>query len=150
MQAHREQRLLLILFLLIGVSLTTVLALTALNNNLNFFYSPATIAAGQAPINRQIRAGGMVVDGSLVQNDSLKFSFRIGDLQGAEVAVAFKGLLPDLFREGQGVVAIGKLNAQGVFIATEVLAKHDENYMPREVAEALEGYQRPKGVQNDP
>ena len=145
MLAHRKQRLLLILFLLIGVSLTVVLALTALNNNLNFFYSPATIAAGQAPINRQIRAGGMVVDGSLVQGKRLAFTFRIGDLQGAEVAVRFNGLLPDLFREGQGVVAIGKLNDTGVLIATKVLAKHDENYMPREIAEALNGYQKPQG-----
>lgn len=138
MHLQRKKRLTLILFLVVGASLTLGLILAAIDENLDFFYDPATIASGGAPIDKRIRAGGMVVDGSVQQSiDSLAVQFRIGDLKGAEVQVVFKGIVPDLFREGQGVVAIGKLDSKLVFHATEVLAKHDENYMPPEVAKVL-------------
>lgn len=138
MLPHRKKRLILILFLLAGVSIALALALVALQENLNFFYAPAAVVSGKAPVNSRIRLGGMVLEGSVLrQADRLGVSFRVGDLQGAEVQIVFQGILPDLFREGQGVIALGALDGQGVFHATEVLAKHDENYMPPELADAL-------------
>lgn len=138
MKAHRRNRLLAVLLLVAGVGAATTFALLALNENINLFYSPEQIAAGEAPVDRTIRAGGMVVDGSVVRSESdLSVSFRISDLKSAEVEVQFEGILPDLFREGQGVIAKGQLTEGGVFVADEVLAKHDENYMPPEVAEVI-------------
>lgn len=137
MTPKRKQRLLVVLFIVVGVSVAVGLTLFALNQNINLFYSPTQIAAGEAPHNTRIRAGGMVVDGSVKRDpDSLFVSFDITDYDKT-VTVEYTGILPDLFREGQGIVAQGALNEQGVVEAVEVLAKHDENYMPPEVAEAL-------------
>lgn len=138
MKAHRRNRLLLILFLVAAMGGATAFALLALNENINLFYAPEQIARGEAPIDRMIRAGGMVTEGSVVRDSqSLKVSFVISDMKDSEVTIQYDGILPDLFREGQGIVARGKLNEEGVFVAQEVLAKHDENYMPPEVADAL-------------
>jgi len=114
------------------------LVLYALSSNINLFFSPTDIADGKAPQEQRIRAGGMVLDGSVKRDsESLKVEFVLTDY-AHNVTVNYEGILPDLFREGQGIVATGKLNESNVFIASEVLAKHDENYMPPEVAEALE------------
>lgn len=138
MKTHRRNQLLLVLFLVAGAGGATVFALLALNENINLFYAPDQIVAGQAPVDRVIRAGGMVVDGSVERSDTdLKVAFTISDLRSAEVRVEYEGILPDLFREGQGIIAMGKLNDEGVFIAEEVLAKHDENYMPPELADVV-------------
>lgn len=138
MNAKRKQRLMIVLCLVFGVSVAVGLTLYALNQNINLFYSPKQIAAGEAPVNTRIRAGGMVVDGSVKRDpESLKVSFKLTDYESV-VEVEYVGILPDLFREGQGIVAQGSMNEQGIFNAVEVLAKHDENYMPPEVAEALE------------
>lgn len=138
MKPHRRNRLFLVLFLVVTSGSAVGLALRALNENINLFYSPQQIVDGQAPVGSLIRAGGMVVEGSVQRSrEDLRVSFMISDLQAAEVEVQFEGILPDMFREGQGVIALGTLNTQGVFVATEVLAKHDENYMPPEVAATL-------------
>ncbi len=138
MKRHRRNRLLLVLFLVVTSGSAVGLALMALNENINLFYSPQQIVDGQAPVGPLIRAGGMVVEGSVQRSrEDLKVSFVISDLQAAAVKVQFEGILPDMFREGQGVIALGTLNTQGVFVASEVLAKHDENYMPPEVADTL-------------
>ena len=138
MKPHRRNRLFLVLFLVVTSGSAVGLALRALNENINLFYSPQQIVDGQAPVGSLIRAGGMVVEGSVQRSrEDLRMSFMISDLQAAEVEVQFEGILPDMFREGQGVIALGTLNTQGVFVATEVLAKHDENYMPPEVADTL-------------
>ena len=138
MKPHRRNRLFLVLFLVVTSGSAVGLALRALNENINLFYSPQQIVDGQAPVGSLIRAGGMVVEGSVQRSrEDLRMSFMISDLQAAEVEVQFEGILPDMFREGQGVIALGTLNTQGVFVATEVLAKHDENYMPPEVAATL-------------
>lgn len=138
MNAKRKQRLILVLFLVFGVAIAVGLALYALNQNINLFYSPTQIAEGEAPVGTRIRAGGMVVEGSVIRDtESLKVRFDMTDY-AKNVTVEYTGILPDLFREGQGIVAQGQLDNQGIFQAVEVLAKHDENYMPPEVAEALE------------
>ena len=116
----------------------TGLVMYALSQNINLFYSPTQIAAGEAPQNVTIRAGGMVVDNSVERKkDSLDVAFMVTDYQHT-VRIEYSGILPDLFREGQGIVAQGKLDGRGVLIASEVLAKHDEEYMPPEVTDALE------------
>ncbi len=114
------------------------LALTALNKNINLFFSPSQILAGEAPENTHFKIGGMVVTGSVKRNDTdsdLDVRFSLTDT-AETVEVSYTGILPDLFREGQGIVATGSMK-QGVFIADQVLAKHDETYMPPEVADAL-------------
>lgn len=138
MRAQRKRRLYGVLFVVIGVGIATALTLTAFRENLLFFFSPSQIAAGEAPEERTFRAGGLVVADSVQREpDSTGVSFELTD--GAHsVRVFYDGVLPDLFREGQGVVAMGQLGQDGVFRASQVLAKHDENYMPPEVAEALE------------
>tara|TARA_R110001592_G_scaffold353497_1_gene652411 strand:- start:38 stop:499 length:462 start_codon:yes stop_codon:yes gene_type:complete len=139
MKSHRRNRLLLVAFLVFGSGTAVAFALTALNENVNLFYAPDQIASGEAPIGRTIRAGGMVKAGSILRSETdLKVQFVISDMQTAEVPIQYEGVLPDLFREGQGVIARGALNQNGVFMAEEVLAKHDENYMPPEVIDALE------------
>ena len=136
MHPVRRQRLILVGLAFAGVALTVALALTALQDNINLFYPPDAIARGEAPVDARIRAGGMVKDGSVERaTDSLEVRFVLSDLAGSDVPVLYDGILPDLFREGQGIVATGRLGADGVFVATEVLAKHDENYMPPELAE---------------
>ena len=138
MKAQRRNRLLLILFLLAGVGVATRFVLLALNENINLFYSPGQIVDGEAPVDRVIRAGGMVVNGSVVRSDTdLGVRFAISDLRESEVTVQYTGILPDLFREGQGIIARGQLNNEGIFLAEEILAKHDENYMPPEVADVV-------------
>ena len=120
-----------------GVALASLLAFQALNANLMYFYSPSQIKADEVPPGAQIRAGGLVVNDSVRRDvDGLTVIFDITDTV-EQVSVKFTGILPDLFREGQGIVAIGKLGQDGIVYADEVLAKHDENYMPPEVAEAL-------------
>ena len=137
MNPRRRKMAITIVFIVVGVGAATTLALKAFQENLLYFYSPAQIKNGEAPQARLFRIGGMVVEGSVVRDpDSLKVSFVLTDT-AQEVEVNYEGILPDLFREGQGIVANGKLNAGGIFVAKEVLAKHDENYMPAEVTEAL-------------
>ena len=149
MNAVRKQRLTLVLLLVAGVGLAVALMLFALRENINHYFSPAQMAAGEAPIGQQMRGGGLVVPGSLQRDgQSLKVSFRISDGAG-EVTVHYDGILPDLFVEGSGIVALGVLGRDGVFVASEVLAKHDENYMPPEVQKAIDeahpgsGYNKP-------
>ncbi|MBJ9975393.1 cytochrome c maturation protein CcmE [Pseudomonas sp. S75] len=137
MNPQRKKRLLLILGLLAGVAVALGLALSALQQNINLFYTPTQIANGEAPLDTRIRAGGMVEKGSVQRSgDSLDVRFVVTDFNRS-VAISYRGILPDLFREGQGIVALGKLNAEGVVVADEVLAKHDEKYMPPEVSKAL-------------
>ncbi|WP_319386662.1 cytochrome c maturation protein CcmE [Roseibium sp.] len=112
------------------------LILFALNDQIVFFQSPTDITEKQIPAGQRIRLGGLVEEGSVVRSDNAEVSFRVTDMANA-VAVTYKGILPDLFREGQGVVTEGIVGTDGVFVADSVLAKHDENYMPKEVAEAL-------------
>ncbi len=140
----RRKRMLIIALCAVGVGIAVALILTAFNQNLMYFYSPAEVARGEAPNNRPFRLGGMVVKGS-VERDAkdLFVRFKVTDF-AQERAIAYRGILPDLFREGQGIVAIGELDKAGVFIASEVLAKHDEKYMPPEVAQALKDGQAQK------
>ncbi|MCR9104074.1 MAG: cytochrome c maturation protein CcmE [Gammaproteobacteria bacterium] len=137
MHPVRRQRLVLVVFVVLFSSAAIGLVLYALRGNINLFYPPSEVAAGLAPVGKPLRVGGMVEKGSIVRDDSsLRVSFRLTDYQSS-VDVVYVGILPDLFDEDEGAVAAGKLNANGVLEATEVLAKHDENYMPPEVAEAL-------------
>ena len=138
MHPVRKQRLIIVLFIVFGAALAIGLATFALRENINLFYPPAEIAAGKAPVGKAIRAGGMVLEGSIKRDSqSLRVEFIVTDYE-AQVPVVYTGILPDLFDEGQGVVASGVLDKEGVFQATEVLAKHDENYMPPEVQSALD------------
>jgi cytochrome c-type biogenesis protein CcmE len=133
----RRRRMIVVGLILIGVSLATFLALTAFQKNLLYFYTPTQVAAGEAPKGYPFRVGGLVVQGSVQREpDSLTVRFSVTD-GAATVPVLYSGILPDLFREGQGIISVGQINAAGVFEASEVLAKHDENYMPPEVADAL-------------
>ena len=138
MNPVRKKRLYIVLAILAGVGIAVALALSALQQNINLFYTPTQIADGEAPVDTRIRAGGMVADGSLKRTgDSLDVEFVVTDFTNY-VTIRYRGILPDLFREGQGIVALGKLNVDGELIADEVLAKHDEKYMPPEVTKALE------------
>jgi cytochrome c-type biogenesis protein CcmE len=138
MHPVRKQRLYLVLFVVLFSSAAIGLVVYALSGNINLFFPPAEIAAGNAPVGQPIRVGGMVVDGSVQRSDtSLEVRFELTDYE-ATVPVVYEGILPDLFGEGQGAVASGMLDDDGVLQASEVLAKHDENYMPPEVADALE------------
>lgn len=137
MNPQRKKRLLLILAVLVGIGAAVGLALSALQENINLFYTPTQIANGEAPHGTRIRAGGMVEKGSLQRSgDSLDVRFVVTDFNRS-VTIRYQGILPDLFREGQGIVALGRLNSEGVVEADEVLAKHDEKYMPPEVTKAL-------------
>lgn len=138
MHPLRKQRLIIVIFIVFGAAVAVGLMAFALRENINLFYPPAEIAAGKAPIDKQIRAGGMVLEGSVERDtESLRVKFIVTDY-AANVPVVFTGILPDLFAEGEGIVATGKLDANGVFQASEVLAKHDENYMPPEVQDAVD------------
>jgi len=133
----RHKRLLLILAGLSALGLATALVLSAFQKNLVFFFTPTQILAGEAPHGRSFRMGGMVVQNSLIrQSDGVTMSFEVTDTVKS-LRVNYRGMLPDLFKEGKGVVAQGKLDQHNLFIADEVLAKHDENYMPPEAAYAL-------------
>ena len=137
MNPVRKKRLYIVLAIVAGVGIAVALALSALRENINLFYTPTQIANGEAPVDTRIRAGGMVAEGSLKRTgDSLDVEFVVTDFV-KNVTIRYRGILPDLFREGQGIVALGKLNNDGELIADEVLAKHDENYMPPEVTKAL-------------
>jgi cytochrome c-type biogenesis protein CcmE len=125
-----------VLFVLFGSALTIGVVLFALQENIDLFYEPQKIVGGEAPIAKRIRAGGMVEKGSLdYESQGLGVSFVLSDLRGSRFEVRYKGLLPGLFREGQGVLVVGQLDASRVFYAKEVLAKHDENYMPPELVD---------------
>lgn len=134
----RHKKLLVILLGLAGLGVAAALILNAFQSNLVFFYSPTEVSAGKAPSDRAFRIGGLVEAGSVKRDpDGLTVRFVVTDT-AKSMPVVYKGILPDLFKEGKGVVAEGKLGADGVFASTQVLAKHDENYMPPEAAHALE------------
>ena len=138
MTPRRKQRLMMVIFMLLGISIATTLALKAFNENMMFFYSPTEIKEGKAPLNQDFRLGGLVVEGSVRREDNnLTVFFDLTD-NNEVITVSYEGILPDLFREGQGIIARGQLNGSGVVIAVEVLAKHDENYMAPEIKDALE------------
>jgi len=133
----RHKRIALIVGGLAILGLVVALVLNAFQSNLVFFFSPTQVAAGEAPKGRSFRIGGMVREGSIKREaDGVTLRFVMTDTE-QDMVVAYKGILPDLFREGKGAVAQGKLGDDGVFIASEVLAKHDENYMPPEAAKAV-------------
>ncbi len=146
MHPLRKQRLYWVSLIVLLSSAAIGLVAFALRDNINLFYPPSEVVAGKAPSDRNIRLGGMVVEGSIERSEtSLATQFLVTDYD-ASVAVRYTGILPDLFAEGQGVVAEGRLDESGVLIATQVLAKHDENYMPPEVAAALEGKSGPSAA----
>lgn len=137
MHPVRKQRLMLVIFILLFSSIAVGLLVFALRENINLFYPPSKIAAGEVPHNTRIRAGGCVKPGTILRsNETLEVTFIITD-GVAEVPVAYHGILPDLFAEGEAAVINGMLDNKGVLQAAEVLAKHDENYMPPEVAAAM-------------
>jgi cytochrome c-type biogenesis protein CcmE len=139
---RRHKRLAIIAGGVAAIAVAAALVLNAFQSNLVFFFSPSQIAAGEAPRDRAFRVGGMVQTGSVRrEGDGLTVEFIVTDT-ATSIPVMYKGILPDLFREGKGVVAQGRLGADGVFRADEVLAKHDENYMPPEAAHAIEQAQK--------
>ena len=138
MTPKRKQRLILVGVMLGGVAVAVAFGVNAFKENIMLFHSPSDVAAGAIVPGKPFRIGGMVVEGSVQRSsEDLAVRFELTD-HAQSVPVSFTGILPDLFREGQGIVALGALDAGGTFSATEVLAKHDENYMPPEVADALE------------
>lgn len=155
MNPKRKKRLILVGLMVAGIAVAAGFALKAFNENLMFFYAPTAIVEGEAPTNHTIRVGGLVAAGSVERmTDGLTVRFNITDNQET-VTVQYTGILPDLFREGQGIVALGSLGDSGIFMADEVLAKHDENYMPPEVADALQaahdkGVAKPAGTESKP
>lgn len=143
MHPKRKQRLLIVVTIVLGASLAGGLLFYALSDNLNLFYPPKAIAAGEAPTNLRIRAGGMVKEGSVKrEQNGLDVQFVLTDY-AADLTVRYRGILPDLFGENEGAVVAGMLSEDGIFIADEVLAKHDENYMPPEISESLQHSQKP-------
>jgi cytochrome c-type biogenesis protein CcmE len=133
----RQQRMLAVGLVVVGVAIAALFTLQALKDNMMFFVSVSDVVAGEYPQGRNFRLGGLVLAGSIERaEDSLEMTFKVTDLR-CEVPVSYTGVLPDLFREGQGVVAHGRLDDSGVFIADTILAKHDENYMAPEVADSL-------------
>jgi cytochrome c-type biogenesis protein CcmE len=141
----RHKRLLLVLGILAGVGLATALAIQAFKSNVMFFFDPSQIAAGEAPPDKRFRLGGMVEKGSIDKTPgTLDVKFLVTDFKHT-VAVKYSGILPDLFREGQGVIAHGRMQGD-TFVADEILAKHDEKYMPPEVARSLKDNPPPPNV----
>lgn len=135
---RRHKRIAFIIAGLVGLSVAAYLVTNAFRNNLVFFFSPTQVAAKEAPIDRTFRIGGLVQDGTLKrENDGLTVRFTVTDT-AASIPVVYKGILPDLFKEGRGCVAQGKIGTDGVFQADQVLAKHDENYMPPEAGQAID------------
>ena len=135
MTPARKKRLGLILLMVIGVAVGVGLALKSLDQNIMFFFTPSEVISGKAPRNKLFRMGGMVVEGSVNRpGDGLTVKFDLTDNE-QHITVQYAGILPDLFREGQGIIANGKLDGSGEFVAEEVLAKHDETYMPPELAD---------------
>ncbi len=144
----RQKRLVFVAAGVVGIGIAATLVLFAFQQNMMFFFSPSQVAAKEAPVAKAFRLGGMVKEGSMQRvADGLTVAFTVTD-NAEEVTVMYTGILPDLFKEGQGVVAQGKLDGAGVFIADEVLAKHDETYMPPEVAKALEQGKAAAAMQN--
>ncbi|MBV1880654.1 MAG: cytochrome c maturation protein CcmE [Pseudomonadales bacterium] len=143
MNPVRKKRLIVVFMIAFGAATIVGLMLFALSENLNLFFTPSQIANGEAPLEKRIRIGGLVLEDSVSRvKTGLVVEFVITD-NVSHVTVNYEGILPDLFREGQGIVANGRLNQQGVFVADEVLAKHDENYMPPEAMEAMKNAGHP-------
>ena len=136
----RHKRAAIIVGALVAISIAAVLILNALNSNIALYVTPSEVAAGKSPAGQAFRIGGMVKDGS-VKRDGLTVNFVITDMV-KDISVAYTGILPDLFKEGKGAVIQGRLDPSGKFVASEVLAKHDENYMPPEAKHALEQAQK--------
>ncbi len=135
--AKNKSRLYFVIALLLGVVIAASLIIYGLSKNMVYFYTPTQVINKEAPINKSIRVGGMVVPGSIIKSkSSLNVIFQINDLKNT-ISVSYDGLLPDLFGENQGVVVTGSLDSKSNFVANEVLAKHDENYMPPEVADMM-------------
>ena len=158
MNPRRKSRLSVVLFVLLGVAVASALVLYALRQNIDLFYTPSEVIYGkndnadQKPeVGQRIRVGGMVVAGTVERDPkSLKVRFDLNDI-GPSISVEYEGILPDLFREGQGIVAQGILKEPTLLEASEVLAKHDENYTPPEVEKAMEAnHRRPASVYKDP
>ena len=138
MRPARKRRLYLVMLLVVGVSAAVALVMNALDENLMYFFDPTAVAKGEAPTNRAFKLGGLVKMGSVNRmKDGVSVKFTVTDTKH-DSDIIYKGILPDLFREGQGIIADGRLGSDGVFVASKVLAKHDENYMPPEVAQSLE------------
>ena len=134
---RRQQRMVLVGLLVTGVAIAVGFGINAFQQNLQYFFSPTDVAAHKSPVDRNFRLGGLVTNGSVQrQGDGLTIAFSVTDTVET-VDILYTGILPDLFSEGQGIVATGKMGPNGTFVAEEVLAKHDENYMPPEVADAL-------------
>lgn len=131
-----KRRLIITSVLLIGAAIVIGLVLFALQQNINLYYTPAQIANGEAPVGKRIRVGGMVVKDSITRKEGLNLNFMVSDY-ASSIQITYNGILPTLFGENQGVVALGILGEKHVFFADEILAKHDENYMPKEVAASL-------------
>ncbi|MFK7965846.1 MAG: cytochrome c maturation protein CcmE [Burkholderiaceae bacterium] len=140
----RHKRAALVVGGLAALGIAAALVLNAFQSNLVFFFTPSQIAAGEAPVEKHFRIGGLVVQDSVVR-DGTQVSFKVTDSLET-VPVSYTGILPDLFKEGRGIVAQGQLQSDGKFVASEVLAKHDENYMPPEAAEALKQAGHPIGA----
>ena len=132
----RRQRMLMVSLVILGVSVAAWLGLQAFQKNMLYFFTPTQVAAGEAPKGFPFRVGGLVVRGSVQRPGGVVVEFGLTD-GPASITVHYEGILPDLFREGQGIIAVGQMNDAQVFVASEVLAKHDENYMPPEVGDAL-------------
>lgn len=138
MKPHRRKKLGILIFIATGLSLAIGLSLYALSNNIDLFFTPTQVAAGEVTPGQRIRVGGMVKEGSVEHSDeTLQVSFITTDYSN-DVRIHYSGILPDLFREGQGIVAEGSMTAEGLFVASRVLARHDENYMSVEVKAALD------------
>ena len=143
MNPRRKRRLLTVTALVVGVGVAVGLSLMALSKNINLFFSPSQVAAGEVPIDHVFRLGGLVEKGSVERDEQgLTVRFVLSDT-AKRIPVSYQGILPDLFREGQGIVAQGRMDASGTFVADQVLAKHDENYMPPEVHDAIKSAQDP-------
>lgn len=135
MSPRQKRRLMVVVLIVAGIGVATALTLTAFQQNMLYFVTPSEVKAGAMPADQRLRVGGLVVEDS-VERSGVDVEFGLTD-GNESVTVRYSGILPDLFREGQGIVALGTIRANGVFAADEVLAKHDEEYMPPEVAEAL-------------
>nr|VFJ97644.1 MAG: cytochrome c-type biogenesis protein CcmE [Candidatus Kentron sp. H]VFJ98179.1 MAG: cytochrome c-type biogenesis protein CcmE [Candidatus Kentron sp. H]VFK03231.1 MAG: cytochrome c-type biogenesis protein CcmE [Candidatus Kentron sp. H] len=148
MKRQSRHQLFIVIAVVVGISAAAWLVFSAFQDNMRYFVSPSEIHAGLAPEDHTLRVGGLVVAGSVHrpgENEGLTVEFELTD-NAERISVAYTGILPDLFREGQGIVATGRLRPDGVFAAREVLAKHDENYMPREVQAALDKAEDAAGV----
>jgi cytochrome c-type biogenesis protein CcmE len=143
---RRHRRIAFILTGLVGLGIATTLGLKAFRSNLVFFYSPSQVAAREAPIDQALRIGGLVEKGTLKRdNDGLTVRFTVTDT-AKSIPIVYKGILPDLFKEGRGCVAQGHVGSDGVFYADQVLAKHDENYMPPEAGQAIDNAKAAKSL----